>query len=159
MIDCNAAGRGSTPYRFTNFQSRNMVFDGVGTAVNAVFPLATRVTTLDLQAEAMLYALSLSSSLINATALDTVGIFVATDAGLLIDTSDMVGLFLSHITRQNSIVGLATASSRSNALNFGEGTAYKLSSGQRLALYACSANAADNEISAICSIYWTPAGR
>lgn len=158
MIDCNMPGR-ATPYRFTNFQSRNMVFDGVGTAVNALFPLAVRVAQIDLKAEAMLYALSLSSSLINATALDTVGVFVAVDSGELIDTSQMVGLFLSHITRQNSIVGLATASSRSNAINFGEGTAYRLSSGDKLALYACSANAADNEISAIVSAYWSPAGR
>ena len=157
-LSCELPGRAS-PYRFTNFQSRNIVFDGVGTAVASLFPLARRVATINLQAEAMLYALSLSSSLINATALDTVGIFVGIDTAPLIDLSNMTGLFLSHITRQNSIVGLSTASSRSNALNFGEETAYKLSSGVNLALYACSANTADNELSAICSIYWTPAGR
>lgn len=155
MIDCHSP-LGRSPYRFTNFQSRNIVADVLGTAVNALFPRARRIATLDLEAEAMLYALSLSSSLINGTNLDTVGVFVAVDSGEVIDTSDMTGLFLSHITRQNSIPGLPTASSRSNALNFGEATAYKLSSGRRLALYACSDNVADNEISAICSVYWSP---
>ncbi len=157
MIDCNPSpGRAQSPYSFTNFQSRNMIADVLGTGINAVFPLASRIATLDLNAEAMVYALSLSSSLINSNNLDTVGIFVALDSGETVDVEAMNNLFLSHLTRQNSLPGLPVASSRANALNFGEQTAYKLSSGSRLALYCCSGNFADNEISAICSVYWAP---
>lgn len=159
MISCerSAGGGRTSPYRFTNFSTRNIQFAGVGTAVNAVFPSIRRLATLDLQAEAGIMSLSLASSIINATPLDTCGLFVALDRGEALSLEGAFDVFLSHVTRQNSIAGLPSSSSRTNTLAFGDATLYRLPSGVKLAIYGSSANAAANELTALLSVFWTPA--
>ena len=157
-LSCDRPGApGRSPYRFSNFATQTMILDAIGTQINSVFPQLRRVTTLDLQADAGVILFSLSTSLINAQALDTVGVFLGLDRGDIVNLNGSFDVFLSHLTRTNSIPGLPVASSRCNALNFGIDSAYKLASGAKLALYACSANLADNEMSAVASVYWTPA--
>lgn len=158
MISCERPGvAGASPYRFSNFSVQNMILNAVGTQINSAFPLAVRVATLNLQADAALMLISLSTSIVNALALDTVGIFLGIDRGLTVSLDGGFDLFLSHISRQNSLAGLPVASSRCNSLDYGTNSAYKLPSSVNLALYACSGNLADNELSAVASIFWTPA--
>jgi hypothetical protein len=157
-IACDRPGGAAAadPYRFSNFNTRVISFTGDGTAVASVFPLVVRVATLSLQANAGLISLSLASSIINAVAADICGIFVALDRGPSLSLDGMASMFLSHIAEQNSIVGLPASSSRTNTLAFGDQTIYPLPSGQRLALYACSANDATNRLSAVLSVNWIP---
>lgn len=158
MIDCNRPGANASPFQFTNFQVRNMTFTGVGTAVNASFPFVRRVATINFESPARLISITMASSIVETSALATAGFFVAIDRGEFLSLAGpgSFDVFLSHICRQNSVAGIPSSSSRSNAMVMGEGSAYLLQSGSVLALYASAENSASDELSAIVSAYWTP---
>lgn len=155
-IDCNpSAGRGS-PYYFYTFQTRSLAVSLTGAQVNSVFPQAARVGLIDFQADVGLFSLVLATSLLNETAGDTVALAVGLDLGPVASLQGGINFFMSHLTRQNSTAAIRNANSKTNAMQMGQNTAYLLNSGQKLALYACSANAAGNELSAVLTAAWIP---
>lgn len=158
-IPCRPKRTGATPYTFFNFHVRSAAIDltGVGPPALAVFPLATRVAVLDWAGMLVgIIGMSLSTSLLNQTPLDTVAVIAALDVGDQLAANGANGIFLTHLVRQNATGAQRFASSRSNAIEMGQDSAYKLDSNQRIALYVASAAVAGNEISAMLSVYWTP---
>lgn len=156
MIDCNPSRGQGTPYYFFNFQTRSVPLAVTGNQVGSVFPIMTRLAVIDFQVEVGLFSLVLASSLLNETAGDTVAVAVGLDAGPTVSYQGAVNFFLSHLTRQNSTAAIRAANSKTNAMQMGQNTAYLLNTQQKLALYAASANAAGNEISAVLTAAWIP---
>lgn len=157
QIDCKTRRPGASPYSFFNFNVRSVTIDLTGAVIAAVFPLAQRAAVVDFGGMPVgIVGMTLSTSLLNQTPLDTVAVFAALDMGLQLSANGSFGIFLTHLVRQNATAAQRFASSRSNAIAMGQDSVYRLDTGQQLALYVCSAAVAGNEISAILSVYWTP---
>lgn len=159
QIPCQPQRPGVSPFNFFNFNVRTVAVSqtGVGPPGLAVFPLAARVAQINFAGMAVgIVGMSLSTSLLNETALDTVCVVAALDVGVQLALGGATGIFLTHLVRQNATPAQRFASSRSNAVAMGQDSAYRLDSTQQIALYLSSAAAAGNEISATLSVYWTP---
>lgn len=159
-INCQVQKGQGQPYYFYNFQTRTAIVALTGDLINAIgpaiFPVATRVALIDFQADVGLFSLSFASSIINQVAGDTAGLFVALDSGPQISLDGGVNFLLNHLTRQNSTAAIRNANSKTTAVQMGQNTAYLLNSGQKLAIYASSANDVGNEFSATLTAAWIP---
>lgn len=157
MIPCipPAAGQ-AQPYQFSNFNVQSSAIHTDGSVINTVFPFCTRLSTISFNQPSGLTAISITSSIINELAGDVVGIFVTLDSGVILNLDGHTPVFLSHLCLQQSTPAFRNASSRTNTIVMGENTYYRLPSGSKLGIYACSDNDAGNEIAALISAYWIP---
>jgi hypothetical protein len=162
--DCDPLSSAETPFYFQNFLTRSVTADLTGAAVynlalaanaaSAVFPIAVKVAEIDLQTNAGLIGLTLSTSITNYTASSTCGIFFGLDNGPASDVNGMSRLFLNHICGQNASSGIPAAASRTNSIQMGQNSAYRVNSGQKFALYMSAPNDAYTLLTAVASIYW-----
>jgi hypothetical protein len=123
--------------------------------VNAAFPLAVKVAEIDLQTNAGLFSLTLSSSILNP-AVGTAGLFAGIADTDTVSISQLNRLFLSHVSTQNSIAGVPNPSSRSNAVQMGQNSYYRVNQGQKIAVYASSPNDVTVLLSAVLTCFWIP---
>jgi hypothetical protein len=164
-LACDPLGGESTPYYFQNFLTRTVTANLTGAQVNvlagafvpgatAIFPVAVKVAEIDLQCNAGVIAVSLSTSITNYTASSVCGIYFGLDNGPVSDVNGMSRLFLNHICGQNASAGIPTAASRTNSLQMGQNSAYRVNSGQKLAIYMSAPNDVTTLLTAAASVYW-----
>lgn len=139
---------GLTPY--------SLITNVDGTGVNSAFPLVTRLATFTFNQNLGILGLQLSSSITNvSTSLAGIFVFVGSVARApIINITNNVnqGLWLSHLTNLNAVVGFASPASRSTTIGFGE-SGIHLQAGDPVSIYACGANSADNLFAAVLNIY------
>jgi hypothetical protein len=162
--DCDPLGSEQTPYFFQNFLTRTATANLTGAqitalalqqgAVSSLFPLAVKVAEIDLQSNAGVIAVSLSTSITNYTASSVVGVYLGLDNGAVSDVNGMSRLFLNHICGQNASAGIPAAASRTNSLQMGQNSAYRVNSGQKIALYMSAPNDATTLVTAAATVYW-----
>jgi hypothetical protein len=160
-MPCDPFNTEETPFYFQNFLTRSVTANLSGAAVYAlagsatsIFPLAVKVAEIDLQTNAGLIGLTLSTSITNYTASSTCGIFFGLDNGAVSDVNGMSRLFLNHICGQNASAGIPSAASRTNSIQMGQNSAYRVNCGQKFALYMSAPNDATTLLTAVASIYW-----
>lgn len=139
---------GLTPYTLT--------MDIDGSVVGSVFPEVQRVSTFTFTQNLGILGLQLSSSLTNTEA-DLMGVFVvigsvAKAPVINITNNSNQGIWLTHLSNLNAVVGFASPSSRSTTIGFGE-SGIHLQAGDPVSLYACCGPSADNLLSAVLNIY------
>jgi hypothetical protein len=166
--DFDSIGGSDTPFFFQNFLTRTVTANFTGAQVNALavagdgasstFPIAVKVAEIDLQSNAGVIAVSLSSAITNYTAASVCDIYFGLDNGPVSDVNGMSRLFLNHICGQNAIAGLAGSSSRTNSLQMGQNSSYRVNSGQKLAVYMSAPNDAATLLTAAASVYWIGVG-
>ena len=163
--DCDPLGSEQTPFYFQNFLTRTVTANTTGAAVYAlantyvsgatsIFPVAVKVAEIDLQTNAGLIGLTLSTSITNYAAFSTCGIFFGLDNGPVSDVNGMSRLFLNHICGQNASTGIPASASRTNSIQMGQNSAYRVNCGQKFALYMSAPNDAPTLLTAVASIYW-----
>jgi len=162
---CDPLGSEQTPFYFQNFLTRTVTANLTGAAIYAlaggyvtgatsVFPVAVKVAEIDLQCNAGVIAVSLSTSITNYTVSSVVGVYFGLDNGPVSDVNGMSRLFLNHICGQNASSGIPAAASRTNSLQMGQNSAYRVNSGQKLAVYMSAPNDATTLVTAAASVYW-----
>jgi len=165
----DSIGGSDTPFFFQNFLTRtvtanlngaqvNALANGFVVGTNATFPVAVKVAEIDLQYNAGVIAVSLSSAITNYTAGSVCGIYFGLDNGPVSDVNGMSRLFLNHICGQNAIAGLPSSSSRTNSLQMGQNSSYRVNSGQKLALYVSAPSDSTTLLTAAASVYWIGVG-
>jgi hypothetical protein len=162
--DCDPLSSAETPFYFQNFLTRSVTANLTGAQVNAravttgalssTFPLGVKVAEIDLQTNAGLIGLTLSTSITNYTASSVCAIYFGLDNGDASDVNGMSRLFLNHICGQNASAGIPAAASRTNSIQMGQNSAYRVNSGQKFALYMSAPNDATTLLTAVASIYW-----
>jgi hypothetical protein len=163
-LACDPLGGESTPYYFQNFLTRSATANLTGAqitaqalqqgAVSSLFPLAVKVAEIDLQSNAGVIAVSLSTTITNYAPSSVVGVYLGLDNGAVSDVNGMSRLFLNHICGQNASVGIPAAASRTNSLQMGQNSAYRVNSGQKLALYMSAPNDVTTLVVAAATVYW-----
>jgi len=148
-------GASGSPYTFSNFYTRTVTVSLNGTQINSTFPLATQVAEIDLQTNAGLVSITMASSMTLPVA-GTVGFYAAMVDGRTIIVNAMSRLFLSHISGQNSLPGVPNPSARSNSLQMGQSSYYRVNQGQTIALYASAPNDVTALMSAVVTVYYIP---
>jgi hypothetical protein len=152
-----------TPFYFQNFLTRTVAFDLTGAQIATLaaaagsssnFPRAVKVAEIDLQSNAGLIGLSLSSTVTNFDVTATCAVLLGLDNGPVVNVDSLDRLFISHLSGVNSIPGLPASTSRTNALQMGQNSYYTVNSGQRIAIYAASPNNANNRLSGIATVFW-----
>lgn len=159
---CGNCGRAEnqTPFFFQNFQTKSVSFSYTGAQINAlfppgaVFPKAVKVAEIDLQSNAGIIALTLSSSISNFFAGSTAAVYLALDNGDVADVNGMTRQFVQHVCGQNSVAGLPSASARTNAVQMGQNSYYTVNSGQKIAVYASAPNDASTLLSGVATVFW-----
>ena len=148
-----------SPYTFSNFNTRSVAVTLNGAQIAAlgasIYPGAVKVGEIDLQTNAGLTALTLSSSLVLPVA-GTCGVFAAIADANTVNVQGITRLLLTHVTTQNSLPGVPNPSSRSNAMQMGQNTYYRVNQGQKIALYASSPNDVTALLSAVLTAFWIP---
>ncbi len=163
--DCDPFGSSDTPFFFQNFLTRTVTANLTGAQVDALaagyvsgasstFPLAVKVAEIDLQCNAGVIAVSLSTSITNYTASSVCAIYFGLDNGPVSDVNGMSRLFLNHICGQNAMAGLPSASSKTNSMQMGQNSCYRVNSGQKLAVYMSAPNDSTTLLTAAASVYW-----
>ena len=161
---CDPLNASETPFYFQNFLTRSVTANLTGAAVHtlalaanatsAAFPVAVKVAEIDLQTNAGLIGVTLSTSITNYAASSVCGIYFGLDNGPASDVNGMSRLFLNHICGQNAMAGIPAAASRTNSIQMGQNSAYRVNSGQKFALYMSAPNDATTLLTAVASIYW-----
>ena len=144
-----------SPYTFSNFYTRSATVNTTGNLVNSAFPTAKKVAEIDLQTNAGIFSLTLSSSILNPV-VGTAGLFAGLADADTVSINELTRLFLSHVSSQNSIVGVPNPSARSNAVQMGQNTYYRVNQGQKIAIYAASPNDVSVLLSAVLTVFWIP---
>jgi len=157
---CDPALPLGSPYTFSNFATKSVAIRYTGAQIialsaSATYPVTVKVGEIDLQTNAGLFALSLSSSITNPVA-GVAGVFAAIGEADVINITGMTKLFLSHNCEQNSIAGLPNPSSRSNSLQMGQNSYFRINQGVKIAIYACAPNDASVLVSAVLTAFWIP---
>lgn len=159
----NGSASGQTPYFFNNFLTRSVSFNLDGNAINAlagaagssaIFPLAVKVAEIDLQSNAGIIGMSLSTSIINPVAGAVCAVYLALENGLVTDVNGMQRQFVNHICGQNSVAGLPSANSRTNSIQMGQNSFYSVNSGQKIVLYASAPNDATALLAGVATVFW-----
>ena len=116
--------------------------------VNKAFPLAIRVATQGFRMNINVVGVSLSSSLLNTSADAVIGLFVSKDTGPVINLSSSSDLYVAH--QCESGLGHSFVS----GIGFADDISPRISSNERLAIYACSSGSgiATNRLSGIVTI-------
>lgn len=113
-----------------------------GGQVSATFPEAFRVAQLEpFGVDVGIVGMVLVAALINDQADSRFGVWVAIDNGERINLNKANKVFIGAMTQQNTQTGgIPNPSNRTASLAFGEQSALRTNSGQRLALYATGSN-------------------
>lgn len=113
-----------------------------GGQTSAAFPASTRVAQgLPFDVDIGLVGLVLVCSLINTVANSRFGVWAAIDVGASLNLNGANRCFIGAVTQQNSQAGgVPNPSSKTASLSFGENSAIRVNSNQRISLYACGDN-------------------
>lgn len=111
-------------------------------AALVAFPNTARIAqSQPFQSDVGLFGMVLVCSLVNDQADTRFGVWAAIDTGTALDLRGASHVFLGAVTQQNSSAGgVPNPSSKTANLSFGENSAIRVNSGQRIALYACGTN-------------------
>lgn len=154
----NGQAANRTPFFFQNFLTRSVSFSLTGAQINAlgnaIFPRCVKVAEIDLQSNAGLISVNLSSTMTNYTAASTCATFIALENGDVCDVNGMTRQFLSHICGQNSAPGLPSSTSRSNAIQMGQNSYYSVNSGQKIVIYASAPNDATALLAGVATVFY-----
>jgi hypothetical protein len=153
-----------TPFFFQNFLTRSVSFAYTGAQIHALalaasapgaaFPACVKVAEIDLQCNAGLISVNMSSSITNYVAGSTCATYLALENGVVCDVNGMSRQFLSHMSGQNSIAGLPASTSRSTSIQMGQNSYYSVNSGQKIVIYASAPNDASTLLSGIATVFY-----
>ena len=156
-------GNSVPPYarvNYLNFDSRNIAFEKTGSDVNALVSTSLNLTQymagLQFDHTVGVVALELATSMINDQAAGLAGLFVMRYQGDNININQSKDCFIAHLTYQNSTAGSPNPTNRTNSLSFGATSALKFQTGERMAVYACSPNAATVLFAVTLAVYIVP---
>ncbi len=125
-----------------------------GGVLNTPFPAMKLITSYTVQNDIGLVGLVLATSILQPVAAKLVGIFVVIGAGdptLATDKAQKMPLI--HLTYQNSpAAGTPNPLNKTSSLSFGENSAMRLNSNQKISIYGSGDNIAQT-IAAILTIF------
>ncbi len=128
-------------------------FDGVGTAINAVFPAAKLLTTFKLDRALGIVGFQMASSMTVAQAAAQMALFMvvgSSDAN--INLGQTSNIFAAHLANVNNSGGLVTPANQSTVVIF-QDSGIKLPPGNPVSLYGCAANNATEIMFAVLNLY------
>lgn len=132
----------------------SLATDFTGGTVNTAWASAKKMADYTVQNEIGLVGLVLATTILQPVDSKIVGVFVVINDG-----ADTIALHkankmpLVHLTQQNSpSSGTPNPTNKTSSLNFGENSAMRLNSGQRVSIYATGDNVAQT-FAAVLTIY------
>lgn len=113
-----------------------------GGQLNTAFPQALRIKEgIPFNVDEGLVGMILVCSLVNDQANTRFGVWAAIDVGEAINLDRANRCFIGAVTQQNSQAGgIPNPSSKTASISFGENSAIRVNSNQKISLYACGTN-------------------
>lgn len=145
---------------FFAFRSVTLCSAFTGAQIASVFPVFKLMQEFQFTVDIGVTAISLASSVINKSAglAGTAGIIIAPTFGLnvgqLRNYTDGQDAFIPHVALQNSTGTTIAPTTRNNSISFGEKSAVKFSTNQRIGIWMCAADSAVDLLTSICEVIY-----